>query len=110
MPTERLSGHREPWLKTLNYTFWSASHFHFGVLSDLADRKCYAQRIEPLTHLLKSLRIDPAFAADLDVVNAARRDSQVRRSRDAPGHGPPYSIGDDSKDNRNPPNHYSTTT
>jgi hypothetical protein len=33
------------------------------------------RRIEVLTHLLKSLGIGQAFAADLKVVDAARRDS-----------------------------------
>lgn len=45
-------------------------------MSDLADTIYDSQRIiDPLTHLLKSLRIGQAFAADLDAVDAARRDA-----------------------------------
>lgn len=74
MPTGRLSGYREPWLKTLTYTFWSALHFTSGVAANLAGTRQPGRRIEVLTHLLKSLGIGQAFAADLKVVDAARRD------------------------------------
>lgn len=99
-PTGRLLGYREPWLKTLNCTFWSASPFPSCVLSDLTDRSCHDRRIEPCTHLLKSLRIGQAFAADLDVVDAARRDTFGGMSRDYPLIVGilPYGIRRDSKD------------
>lgn len=84
MPTGRLSGYREPWLKTLTYTSWSVSHFTSGVPADLVDEQLQDKGIEPLTYLLKSLEIGQAFAADSKVIDAARRDSQVRESRDAP--------------------------
>jgi hypothetical protein len=65
----------EPWLKTLTYTSWSASQFTSGVPASRAGDWHENNEIEPLTHLLKALGIDQAFAADLKVIDAARRDS-----------------------------------
>lgn len=65
----------EPWLQTLTYTSWSASQFTSGVPASQAGDWHENKRIEPLTDLLKALEIGQAFAANLKVIDAARRDS-----------------------------------